>query len=85
MEGGNGVSVANGITQFAEGEQKRREVCIPNRRSRKPPLDVGKSSYLQLDGFAVKKKQRPFRSSAFALILAISINVVKNGNCVLTA
>ena len=58
MEGGNGVREANGITQFAESEPKRREVFIPKRRSRKPPLDVGKSPYLQLDGCAVKTKAR---------------------------
>ncbi|MBR0239388.1 MAG: hypothetical protein IJQ39_14940 [Thermoguttaceae bacterium] len=39
MEGGNEASVASEITQFAEGEPKRREVFIPKRRSRKPSPD----------------------------------------------
>ena len=98
MKDGNEANVASGITQFAEGEPKRRKydtvsvnqplkggngkennlpleprsgsiflavgethgkLCskceIPHCVSRKPPLDVGKSPYLQLDGEAVKK------------------------------
>ncbi len=34
MEGGNGASNGRGITQFAEGEPKRYEVC--NTALRKP-------------------------------------------------
>ena len=36
MEGGNGVREANGITQFANGEPKRREAFLTKWRSRKP-------------------------------------------------
>ena len=58
MEGGKEASVASGITQFAEGEPKRREVFIPKRRSRKPPLDGACLGRL-LDGFAVKELRKP--------------------------
>ena len=53
MKGGNGVRVANGITQFAEGEPKRLKGDILYCVSRKRPLD-GACLGRQLDGGAVK-------------------------------
>ena len=43
MKGGNEVSVANEITQFAEGEPKRRK-CIYQTTQPKPLLDRGRKS-----------------------------------------
>ncbi len=55
MKGGNGVREANGITQFAEGEPKRREVFIQNDEAENHPR-MDSALGVLLDGCAVKEK-----------------------------